>query len=142
MVNIHLDDSQVKAFFRALRTDLKEIVLQPMYRAADYIRGVAQKQYLRGPRPTHLQTDTGNLWKGVRAEARIESGQAVGIIQARAESKQGFDYAAYWELSGSRHGGPRQFLAPARDEHEDEWMQIFNRVFAERFNKWQSAKTF
>ena len=142
MVNIHLDDSQVKAFFRALRTDLKEIVLEPMYRAADYIRGVAQKQYLTAGAPDHLNVRTGRLRASVRAEAKIESGQAVGIVQARAESNQGFDYAAYWEHSGSRHGGPRPFLAPARDEHKDEWMQIFNKVFAERFNKWQNAKTF
>ena len=143
MVNIHLDDSQVKAFFRALRTDLKEIVLEPMYRVADYIRGISQRDYLTAAGPQYLNVGkTHTLRRSVRAESKIEGGRAVGIISARALSDRGFDYAAYWELSGSRHGGPRKFLTDARDQHQDEWMQIFNRVFAERFNKWQSAKTF
>jgi len=142
MVEVRLDYSEVKKMIDAIRKEFPGFLIKPLYRAADYIRGVSQKDYLRGPRPDRLGTVSGRLFGSMRAEAKIIGDGAVGIIKANARSDQGFDYPAYWENIGAKHGGPRSFLKPARDEHKDEWMRVFSKAFEERFNQWQQGKQF
>lgn len=142
MVEIHLDDKDVKRFFQDLQRSMTSIVLMPLYRAADYIRGKSQEKYLTAAGPEHLNVDTGNLRMSLKAEARVIAGDAVGVVSANARSDRGFDYGAYWEWwgTGPGHGGPRPFLTPARDEHQDEWMNVFNKAFKEKFEQWESAR--
>jgi len=144
MVSIQLDDREVKTFFQDLKQNMKQLVLMPLYRAADYVRGKSQEKYLTAAGPTHLNVDTGRLRMSLKTESRISGNEVVGIVSADAQSVRGFDYGAYWEWrgTGKGHGGPRPFLTPARDQHQDEWMRVFDKAFKEKFEQWQSAKAY
>jgi len=141
-IEVRLDYNEVRKMLKAIGKELPRFLIKPLYRAADFIRGVSQEQYLRGPRPDRLAVVSSRLFGSLRAEAKVTGKGAIGIIKANAHSDQGFDYPAYWETDGSAHGGPRPFLKPARDEHKDKWMKVFNKVFEERFNQWQKGKQF
>jgi len=142
MITMRLDTSKVSAMMKDVSKKLPQLLLKPLYRAADMVRGISQEHYLRGPRPDRLGVVSGRLFGSLRAESKIAADGAVGIVEARAKSDGGFDYPGYWELRGTRHGGPRPFLKPARDQHREQWMRIFDQVFKERFEQWQNAKQY
>ena len=108
MVTIQLDDTEVQTFFQDLKRNMTHLVLIPLYRAADYIRGKAHEKYLTSAGPEHLNVDTGRLRTSLRAESDILGNDVVGIVSANAQSERGFDYGAYWEWRGTAHGGPRE----------------------------------
>ena len=140
---VRLDMSQVKRMFKVLPTQVLFIARKPLFSAADFVRGKAQHDYLRGPRPIRLEVATGRLRGSVRALApKIEGKTVTAEEKASALSTQGFDYPAYWEWDGSRHGGPRPFLQPARDNHQTEWHGIFLEKFEKDFNAWERGKTY
>jgi hypothetical protein len=142
MIAMQFDTSKVSAMMKDIKQKLPHLLLKPLYRAADTVRGISQKEYLRGPRPDKLAVATGRLFGSLRASSTLTSGGAKGEVVANAVSSGGFDYPGYWELRGTRHGGPRPFLRPARDEHKDKWMQVFNQAFKETFEQWQNAKQY
>jgi hypothetical protein len=142
MIAMQFDTSKVSAMMKDISKKLPQLLLTPLYRAADTVRGISQKYYLRGPRPDRLAVVSSRLFGSLRASSKLTAGGATGEVVANAKSDSGFDYPGYWELRGTRHGGPRPFLHPARDEHKDKWMQVFNRVFKETFEQWQNAKQY
>ena len=99
--------------------------------------------HLQGPRPIKLGIVTGRLVKSFIGRIHYEKGSVdvgnnysihkihktgnsiFGIKGTRAIAPNGFDYPAYWEYNGSRHGGKRPFLEPAVRAVSGQLPQIF-----------------
>ena len=140
---VRVDLSEVQRMFKKIPDAAIQASMRPLFAAADFVRGKAQHDYLRGPRPTRLEVRTGRLRGSVRALApKVEGKTITAEIKAKALSSTGHDYGAYWEWDGSKHGGPRPFLQPARDNHRTEWLAIFIDGFVKRFNTWAKGKRY
>jgi len=138
-VSIRLDDRNFQRFIKKLPKEAMRLAIRPLYRAADMIRGISQDRYLRGQ---SLTPRTHTLINSVRAFVNTHSRYPIAGVRARAVSARGFDYASYWEWDGSAHGGPREYLQPARDDHQREWLTEFERAFEQEFNAWASGNRF
>lgn len=143
-VKISMDLTEVHRMFRQLPMGAMTVARNPLFQAADWVRGKAQSSYLRGPSPERLKIQTSRLFDSVHATVEpIASGkELVAKVKANAVSDGGFDYPAYWEWSGRKHGGPRPFLTPARDRHQDEWLRVFKTEFEKDFTAWERGKTY
>ena len=99
-------------FAKAIPTAMEKA----MDRASLFIAGRVQKDFLQGPRPTRLRVGEGRLKLSINNFVeRPSKGIVRAFIGSNALADSGFNYPLYWEISGSRHGGPRPFLVPAVD---------------------------
>lgn len=105
-------------------------------RAAEFVRGVVQKYYLRGPRPEKLGVRTARLINSVDTETKREGRDTRAWVGTNAKSDSGYNYPAYWEYDGSKHGGPRPFLRPAVEEHQKQWIEVWRKGIEVQLNKY------
>jgi hypothetical protein len=127
--------------------DLKELyVMLPdwnelgLKRAAEFVRGVVQKHYLRGPRPEKLGVRTSRLHDSVDKDTKREGRDTRAWVGTNALSDEGYNYPSYWEYDGSKHGGPRPFLRPAVEEHKEQWIEVWRKGIETHLNKFVGGK--
>jgi len=102
-------------------------------RASLFVAGRVQKDFLQGPRPTRLRVDSGRLKLSISNFVERPSKTTVrAFVGSNAISDSGVNYPLYWEIDGSRHGGPRPFLVPAVDQNRNKTDKII-RTFMKRF---------
>lgn len=106
----------------AVIPDYNEIAVK---RAAEYLRFVVQKYFLRGPRPQILDVRTARLVNSVDTETERTGADTRAWVGTNARSDTGYNYPAYWEYDGSKHGGPRPFLAPAVERFREKWIDVW-----------------
>jgi len=139
-ISITLDDRKVRRDLNGLADSILPLALRPVHIAAQWVAGRVQKDYLRGPRPEHLEVDTGRLRGSIHSMTVLTKNGIEGHVGTNVRGLRGFNYPKYWELDGSAHGGPRPFLAPARDENWFKIAAIFKKEFKARLEKWLSAR--
>jgi len=136
-VRITMNDVATQKRLNALIRKVPKLAINPLSLAIQYIAGQSQKIYLRGPRPERLGVKTGRLRNSISSKVAIEGGDIVGYVGTNVVSPGGFNYPGFWENRG-RHGVPRPFLKPARDDTRAKWNKIFLDNFKSELLKWLS----
>jgi hypothetical protein len=117
---------------------MPELTVRPLSVAVQYIGGVAQDKYLRGPRPLHLAVASGDLRKSISTTVILKGKVAEGHVGTNQIAPKGFNYPEFWEFKG-RGGNPRPFLRPARDRYRDKWTKLFVDEFKKELYRWIEA---
>lgn len=139
---IRIDDEEAQRALRALGREAGKLAVEPMSIAAQWLAGQTAKRYLRGPRPERLTTDTGRLIGSIGSKVEERKGEIIGHVGTNVVSNTGFNYPEYWEKRGTRHGGPRPFLNPAKDELKQRWRTLFRNEYTKRLKEWLRAKRY
>ena len=142
-IKIEIDSKKAINDLTALALKIPQFMLIPLRRAALWIVGQSQNKYLRGPSPQYLRKKSGRLRTSIGEETKLEGKEVIAHIGTNVKSKRGFNYPGYWEDDGTGkgHGGPRPFLAPARDRDRGKWMSIFEKEFKVRLTQWVKARS-
>jgi len=139
-ISITINDKKIRKDLEDLGRNILPLALRPIHIAAQWIAGQIQKNYLRGPRPERLTVDSSRLIGSISSSAGIEGNEIIGHVGTNVRSDTGFNYPEYWEHRGTKHGGPRPFLQPARDDNRAKWLKIFEKELRVRVEKWLNAK--
>jgi hypothetical protein len=134
-LKIRVIDARAKADLAELKYHISDYNEKALMRAAEYVRGVVQKDFLRGPRPEKLNVRTARLINSIQAETEREGEDTRAYIGSYARSDAGYNYPAYWEYDGSKHGGPRPFLRPAVEEYRDRWTTVWVKSLKQQVEK-------
>ena len=139
-LNIKLHDEKFRKDMDALQEVIPDINERAIGLAAEFVRGRVQKDYLMGPRPERLEVRTARLTQSIQSEVEREGKDSRAFVMSYARSLDGFNYPAYWEYDGSKHGGPRPFLGPAVEDNADKWVDIWINNLKKRIEAWLSAR--
>ena len=134
-LKIRIIDARAKADLAELKYHIADYNEIAMKRAVEYVRGVVQKDFLRGPRPEKLNVRTARLINSVDTETIREGDDTRAFIGTNAKSDSGYNYPAYWEYDGSKHGGPRPFLRPAVEEYRQKWTDVWVKSLKQQIEK-------
>lgn len=139
-IEIKLLDERFKADLEALRRAIPDMNERAIGLAAEFVRGRVQKDYLMGPRPERLEVRSARLIQSIQSETERDGDDTKAYVMSYARSLDGFNYPAYWEYDGSKHGGPRPFLGPAVEENSEKWVDIWIKNLGKRVEAWLSAR--
>lgn len=139
-IKLRLLDEKFKKDMAALEGVLPDLLEKSFGLAAEYVRGRVQKEYLRGPRPERLGVRSARLINSIQSSTEREGDDTRAFVGSNALSTGGFNYPGYWEFDGSKHGGPRPFLAPAVEEDSEKWIGVWLRDLKRRVEAWLSAR--
>lgn len=139
-IEIKINDEKFKKDIAALKTAIPDMVEKSLGYAAEFVRGRVQADYLRGPRPERLRVDTARLINSIQSATSRQGTEIKAFIGSNALSDTGFNYPRYWELSGSRHGGPRPFLWPAVEQNREKWVNLWITRLKGLMERWLSAR--
>jgi HK97 gp10 family phage protein len=141
-IEIKLKDEKFRKDMDALQAVIPEINERSLGKAAAFVAGRVQSNYLRGPRPDRLEVRTARLIGSIQSETKRDGKDTKAYVGSNAVSKEGYNYPGYWEYDGSKHGGPRPFLSPAVEENADKWINIWIGELKKRLEAWLSARAF
>jgi hypothetical protein len=139
-IEIKLHDERFKADLEALKSAIPDMNERAIGLAAEFVRGRVQKDYLMGPRPERLEVRSARLIQSIQSETERDGDDTKAYVGSNARSTGGFNYPAYWEYDGSKHGGPRPFLGPAVEENAEKWVDIWIKNLGKRIEAWLSAR--
>jgi hypothetical protein len=134
-LKITVYDARAKADLAELKYHISDYNEIAMKRAVEYVRGVVQKNFLRGPRPEKLNVRTARLINSVDTQTERMGDDTRAWIGTNARSDTGFNYPSYWEYDGSKHGGPRPFLRPAVEEYRERWTDVWLKSLKQQIEK-------
>lgn len=129
-----LEDKHVQRMLRKIDEGVEKVGGEVMVDIAEWGAERIPDLYLRGPRPKRLVSmpgrTSGKLARNIKARPTTGIASEVYVDES-VRGRDGYDYPRMWE-----YGGNRPFLSPFLKQKGREIVDLFERLFKERLERY------